>query len=204
MDFVWPTFNLTFSLICFFAVRCGLRYEGILPYARRRACENNPFRRCLHGGHRSNCKSHQVFPFNSGEVLFVAIASSGHVSSLIVLFLLLSTSFHTRTPSLPLLPTSFELFLAKDRLIPVLIFLLIPSPTSTALLTVTFLFSTPARVKLLKFFNWTKVGTIYQNSPRYSLVSAQSWYSLMYGKGTLYPLSTATLSVQIRAVSCVD
>ncbi|KAH9416586.1 Gamma-aminobutyric acid type B receptor subunit 2 [Dermatophagoides pteronyssinus] len=27
----------------------------------------------------------------------------------------------------------------------------------------------PARVKLLKFFNWTKVGTIYQNLPRYSL-----------------------------------
>nr|XP_027198671.1 uncharacterized protein LOC113792912 [Dermatophagoides pteronyssinus] len=27
----------------------------------------------------------------------------------------------------------------------------------------------PARVKLLKYFNWTKVGTIYQNLPRYSL-----------------------------------
>lgn len=28
-----------------------------------------------------------------------------------------------------------------------------------------------ARVKLLKQFNWTKVGTIYQNTPRYALVS---------------------------------
>lgn len=28
----------------------------------------------------------------------------------------------------------------------------------------------PARVALIRHFNWTRVGTIYQNSPRYSLV----------------------------------
>jgi gamma-aminobutyric acid type B receptor len=27
------------------------------------------------------------------------------------------------------------------------------------------------RLKLLQQFNWTRVGTIYQNEPRYSLVS---------------------------------
>jgi gamma-aminobutyric acid type B receptor len=27
------------------------------------------------------------------------------------------------------------------------------------------------RLKLLREFNWTRVGTIYQNEPRYSLVS---------------------------------
>jgi hypothetical protein len=27
------------------------------------------------------------------------------------------------------------------------------------------------RLKLLQEFNWTRVGTIYQNEPRYSLVS---------------------------------
>jgi gamma-aminobutyric acid type B receptor len=27
----------------------------------------------------------------------------------------------------------------------------------------------PARLALIKHFNWTRVGTIYQNSPRYSL-----------------------------------
>lgn len=32
----------------------------------------------------------------------------------------------------------------------------------------------PARVALFKHFNWTRVGTIYQNSPRYSLVSSCS------------------------------
>ena len=34
-----------------------------------------------------------------------------------------------------------------------------------------FMMMMTARVKLLKYFNWTKVGTIYQNLPRYSLVS---------------------------------
>lgn len=34
-----------------------------------------------------------------------------------------------------------------------------------------FFFEFSARVKLLQYFNWTHVGTIYQNSPRYSLVS---------------------------------
>jgi gamma-aminobutyric acid type B receptor len=28
------------------------------------------------------------------------------------------------------------------------------------------------RLKLLQEFNWTRVGTIYQNEPRYSLVSS--------------------------------
>jgi hypothetical protein len=28
----------------------------------------------------------------------------------------------------------------------------------------------PARVALMRHFNWTRVGTIYQNSPRFSLV----------------------------------
>jgi len=32
----------------------------------------------------------------------------------------------------------------------------------------------PARVALLSHFNWTRVGTIYQNSPRFSLVSVFS------------------------------
>ncbi|GFY44346.1 ANF_receptor domain-containing protein [Trichonephila inaurata madagascariensis] len=27
----------------------------------------------------------------------------------------------------------------------------------------------PARVALLKYYNWTRVGTLYQNSPRYDL-----------------------------------
>jgi gamma-aminobutyric acid type B receptor len=30
------------------------------------------------------------------------------------------------------------------------------------------------RLKLLQEFNWTRVGTIYQNEPRYSLVSSRS------------------------------
>lgn len=29
----------------------------------------------------------------------------------------------------------------------------------------------PPRLKLLQEFNWTRVGTIYQNEPRFSLVS---------------------------------
>lgn len=28
------------------------------------------------------------------------------------------------------------------------------------------------RIKLLQYFNWTRVGTIYQNEPRFSLVSS--------------------------------
>lgn len=32
-------------------------------------------------------------------------------------------------------------------------------------------FNTP-RIKLLQYFNWTRVGTIYQNEPRFSLVSS--------------------------------
>lgn len=29
----------------------------------------------------------------------------------------------------------------------------------------------PARLAIIKHFNWTRVGTFYQNAPRYSLVS---------------------------------
>lgn len=35
----------------------------------------------------------------------------------------------------------------------------------------------PARVRLLLHFNWTKVGTLYQNEPRYSLVS---WNKILH------------------------
>lgn len=35
----------------------------------------------------------------------------------------------------------------------------------------------PARVALLRHYNWTRVGTLYQNSPRYALVSI--WYNLL-------------------------
>lgn len=37
----------------------------------------------------------------------------------------------------------------------------------------------PARLKLIQHFNWTRVGTFYQNAPRYSLVRIKnlfSWY----------------------------
>ena len=32
------------------------------------------------------------------------------------------------------------------------------------------------RVKLLKAFNWTRVGTLYQNEPRFALVSLSSFF----------------------------
>lgn len=35
------------------------------------------------------------------------------------------------------------------------------------------------RLKLLQEFNWTRVGTIYQNEPRYSLVSSRNSVQLV-------------------------
>ncbi|KAK6639980.1 hypothetical protein RUM43_008257 [Polyplax serrata] len=42
----------------------------------------------------------------------------------------------------------------------------------------------PPRLKLLQEFNWTRVGTIYQNEPRYSLVST-SMYPLVVDRRAL-------------------
>jgi gaba-B receptor, putative (fragment) len=36
----------------------------------------------------------------------------------------------------------------------------------------------PARLALLQRFNWTKVGTIYESSPRYSMVSVSNKHEL--------------------------
>jgi gamma-aminobutyric acid type B receptor len=33
------------------------------------------------------------------------------------------------------------------------------------------------RLRLLEAFNWTRVGTIYQNEPRYSLVSTLHFFA---------------------------
>lgn len=42
------------------------------------------------------------------------------------------------------------------------------------------------RLKLLQEFNWTRVGTIYQNEPRYSLVSCRSsWLAVIAVLGRL-------------------
>ena len=35
------------------------------------------------------------------------------------------------------------------------------------------------RVKLLQAFNWTRVGTLYQNEPRFALVSRSFFFSLL-------------------------
>lgn len=65
----------TDDLCCFLCipVQCGLRHEGILSNAGRKAGEDNPVWRCLPTSHRPYRKIHQVFPFNSSKLLFVVV-----------------------------------------------------------------------------------------------------------------------------------
>lgn len=45
------------------------------------------------------------------------------------------------------------------------------------------------RLKMMQHFNWTRVGTLYQNEPRYSLVSNPSMISL-----------TISIAIKIRLI----
>lgn len=40
----------------------------------------------------------------------------------------------------------------------------------------------PPRLSILRYFNWTRVGTLYQNSAKYALVSAHTTTLVPYSK----------------------
>lgn len=57
----------------------------------------------------------------------------------------------------------------------------------------------PPRLSLLRKFNWTRVGTIYQNEPRYSLVSNKA-----VSAASAQSLNRLTLQAHNRLVADLD